>query len=142
MYHITSALLWCIIFYVKNTNQFSVEANNNTGRFDRNSDESGICTTGTCIDESARMLNALDNSVEPCDDFYEFACGKLLRNTRLPVGKNSQTVFSEVQEIVDAQIKSILIANPVSNESNAINLANGFTRACINDDAGQNENGR
>lgn len=86
------------------------------------------------------MLTALDDSVDPCEDFYEFACSKLIRNTRLPETKDSRTVFSEVQEIVDIQIKSILLGEPEPNESNATKLAKVFTKACLIDGI-QHQNG-
>lgn len=124
-------LLFCIMFYIKNLNSHPLESNSSNAKY---------CTTNICSIESSRMLTALDDSVDPCDDFYEFACSKLIRNTRLPETKNSRTVFSEVQEIVDIQIKSILLGEPEPNESNATKLAKVFTKACLNDGI-QHQNG-
>lgn len=96
------------------------------------SSDANICTTDICAIEASRMLNALDASVDPCDDFYEFACGKLIRNTQLPAMKTSQTVFSEVQEIVNSQIESILMIEPEPNEPKATKLSKIFAKVCIN----------
>lgn len=30
------------------------------------------------------VINALDRSVDPCDDFYQFSCGGWLKNTTIP----------------------------------------------------------
>lgn len=115
MEYIAYLLLFCLISRVKSTDS-----------------SANICTTNICAIESSRMLSALNDSVDPCDDFYEFACSKLIRNTQLPATKISQTVFSEVQEMVNAQIKSILMAEPEPNEPNATKLAKIFTKVCIN----------
>lgn len=140
MNYVACLLLYGIIFHIKIIN--SSGKNGSNSKFDpNNNDKSNICTKEICAIESARMLNALDNSIDPCDDFYEFACGKLIRNTRLPEMKDSQTVFSEVQEIVDAQIKAILIAEPEANEPNSMKLAKIFARSCLNNGI-QNENGK
>ena len=35
-----------------------------------------VCQTTACNGFSARVVSAMDPSVEPCQDFYKFACGK------------------------------------------------------------------
>lgn len=140
MHRMAYFLLLCIVIYLKSVN--SSESNGNNSTLNSNDvNKSNICTTQICAIESARMLSALNDSIDPCDDFYDFACGKLIRNTWLPETKDSQTVFSAVQEIVDAQIKSILITELESNESNATKLANIFAKSCIMDGM-QSENGK
>lgn len=34
-----------------------------------------ICLTPGCVHAASKMLEQMDDSVEPCDDFYNFACG-------------------------------------------------------------------
>lgn len=37
-----------------------------------------ICMTKGCVKASALILDLLDENVDPCSNFYEFACGKFL----------------------------------------------------------------
>ena len=44
------------------------------------------------------VLASLDRSVDPCHDFYSFACGGWIRNNPLPEGKSRRSPFSELWE--------------------------------------------
>lgn len=99
-----------------------------------------ICETEICMSESAKMLSFLDENIDPCNDFYEFACGKFIQKTVLQNDKNSQTTFSELQENVDAQLQAILTENQQLNEKSPFEIANIFMKSCI-DEAALNRKG-
>lgn len=40
---------------------------------------------GTVSSISANyLLDSIDQSIEPCEDFYQFSCGTWLKNNRIP----------------------------------------------------------
>ncbi|XP_023235368.1 neprilysin-11-like [Centruroides sculpturatus] len=35
-----------------------------------------ICTDASCVKSANFLLNSMNTSADPCEDFYEFSCGK------------------------------------------------------------------
>lgn len=90
-----------------------------------------ICMTKGCVKASALVLDLIDENVDPCDNFYEFACGKFIKNTFIPDDKIAMMSFVHVQDKVLGQLRLILNERSAHNESKPFTLAKTFNRACM-----------
>lgn len=102
---------------------------------------SEICTSELCEMESTKMLSYMDENVNPCTDFYEFACGTYLRSVKLPDDRDLEISVTRVQDKVDEQLQSILTEDIQSTESKPFRMAKMLTRTCM-DQAMLNEKGK
>jgi putative endopeptidase len=81
---------------------------------------------------------ALDRSTQPCDDFYQFACGGWIAHTEIPPDRAVwQRSFSEIRERNAAELKDILdaaAAGRMASEPFADRLGDFWT-ACLDEAA-------
>eukprot|EP00731_Ephydatia_muelleri_P003774 Em0001g3774a len=49
-----------------------------------NSYTTTMCLTPECVKLAASVLAAIDQTADPCTDFYKFSCGNWIRNTIIP----------------------------------------------------------
>ena len=82
-------------------------------------------------------LEALDRRVDPCEDFYQFACGGWMERTPIPPDRPSwYRSFSEIRERNEQALLRILedVAAGRSRTPDGDKLAS-FWRSCMNEDA-------
>lgn len=97
-----------------------------------NANQTNVCMTKGCVKASAQILDLFDENVDPCDNFYEFACGKFLRNTLIPDDKIAVMSFVHVQDKVQDQLRLMISDRSLANESKPFTLAKIFNGACMN----------
>ena len=54
---------------------------------------------------AARLLAAMDSTVNPCDDFFEFACGKWNKINIIPDDRSSYNTFSKLGDDIQGMLK-------------------------------------
>lgn len=93
--------------------------------------ESSICLSGSCIYTASEVIKALDGTKDPCDDFYEFACGGWIRNNPIPEGKSSWGIFSKIELQNQLTIRYALEKVNVTEPIDAEGKAKIYYDACI-----------
>ncbi|GFS75640.1 neprilysin-1 [Nephila pilipes] len=101
----------------------------------QNTSCSHVCLTETCVQAAATLLKNMDPLVSPCEDFYQFACGKWAQHHELPSDRSYYDTFSLMKDELKAKLRELL-EDPASEEdSNATISAKNLYVSCMNERA-------
>lgn len=91
-----------------------------------------ICLSPGCVHAASKMLEQMDSKVEPCDDFYSFACGQYIEDTIIPDDKVSVNAFSVISDKLQEQLRTIITAPIEENELEPFKMVKKLYSACMN----------
>lgn len=78
------------------------------------------------------MLEAIDENISPCDDFYQYACGGWLQKNPIPDSKPIYSTTIEASDIMTEQIRVRLELNETSKHSSkSVQLAKFIYDQCL-----------
>ncbi|XP_015788391.1 neprilysin-1 isoform X2 [Tetranychus urticae] len=92
-----------------------------------NTTKDNVCRSPLCVSEAHRILESIDDKIDPCQDFYQFACGNWLKTNPLPTDRLKWSPLDKLEIRVKRQIKALFEAKNEKNltwtpYSTAINI--------------------
>ncbi|CAJ0566155.1 unnamed protein product, partial [Mesorhabditis spiculigera] len=83
---------------------------------------------------ASQLLNvAINQSADPCENFFEFACGGWVAANEIPADLTAYSHFTELREKVQAEMKDLYESN-TRYPSKAINTLKKFYTACMDEE--------
>lgn len=112
--------------------QFYQNLSNQDGKKE-NIKEAKICMTGDCVKAAARLLQGMNSHADPCDDFYEYACGNWNNVNVIPDDRSSYNTFAKLRDDLQVTVKGLLEKPVSSEECESVKKAKYLYLSCINE---------
>ena len=74
----------------------------------------------------------MDQTADPCVDFFQFACGSWNRKHIIPEDRSSISTFEVLADQLQIILKGILEEGPNSQDNNSTLKAKYFYHSCMN----------
>lgn len=81
----------------------------------------------------------MDEAVDPCEDFFEFACGGFLKKTIIPDDKTTISRFNEISDELQLKLRGLVEAEDSPNEPRFSKMVKNLYKSCM--DTGESGRG-
>lgn len=96
-----------------------------------NSQGKVYCNSAGCIGAAHELLQNMDSEGDPCDDFYQYACGGFEKRVRIPDDRSSRSQFAIIDDDLEEQLRDILETNTTEEDSIVFRQARDQYLACM-----------
>ncbi|KAF1450127.1 Neprilysin, partial [Spheniscus demersus] len=102
--------------------------------------DDSLCLDLSCI-TAARILENMDTTAEPCNDFYQYACGGWLKRNVIPETSSRYSNFDILRDELEVVLKDVLNTRG-NNDITAVQKAKTLYRSCVNETTIDSRGGR
>lgn len=90
------------------------------------------CSTLSCVHSSATIIQKLDTEIDPCDDFYAYACGTFLEEQHTPDEKTTVDTLALMSDKLTEYLLTLLLQPSQESEKGLHMLAKKLFNSCFN----------
>ncbi|XP_033107580.1 membrane metallo-endopeptidase-like 1 [Anneissia japonica] len=96
-------------------------------------DKPSVCLTPDCVEVAASLISKMDPTVDPCVNFYEYACGGWKEKSVIPDEEAGLFIFTQLSDRLNIMCKGIIEKEILDTDIEAVVKAKNFYKSCMNE---------
>ncbi|GFR65460.1 membrane metallo-endopeptidase-like 1 [Elysia marginata] len=96
-------------------------------------DKMEVCDTMDCLKTASLLVEKMDRSVDPCEDFAEYACGTFLKTVKMDVGETRKNSFTILNDENNEILKSILGEETMPDDPDYVTNVKNLYQSCMDE---------
>ncbi|XP_022090192.1 membrane metallo-endopeptidase-like 1 [Acanthaster planci] len=89
-----------------------------------------LCTTKQCYDSAYVYLSSMDPSKNPCENFFEYACGGWMERYTVPDDQTSISAFTLLRDDLTDKLKALFEQSPTAGEPDSFHIVRNDYQSC------------
>ncbi|XP_058792656.1 neprilysin-2-like [Phymastichus coffea] len=90
-----------------------------------------VCKTEGCMEAAQQILKNMDKTINPCDDFYKFACGTFIKEAVIPEDQTSISRFTKIINKIQDELKQSLEQKLEKDDPKTFKLLQSYYNICL-----------
>eukprot|EP00794_Sanderia_malayensis_P007305 gene7305-8121_t len=89
-----------------------------------------VCNTKNCSTVAKYVKSCMDEKVDPCVDFFQYACGGWIKKNPIPKTSSTFSTFSKLNQQIEKILRQILESEN-KEDTNVLRKVKKFYKSCI-----------
>ena len=85
---LSALLLVAVVLFVVFVSLYASDSSSSSSSSSSSASSPQVCQSEACLDLAVQIKGAMDESVDPCEDFYNFTCGNWPFFNHIPEGNS------------------------------------------------------
>ncbi|KAG0730216.1 Neprilysin-2 [Chionoecetes opilio] len=97
-------------------------------------DHPDVCLTKGCVKAASALIESMNEDADPCEDFFDFACGGFLNKTIIPDDKTTISRFNQISDKLQLNLRGLVEAEIVATDPTFSKMVKNLYKSCMDTD--------